>query len=514
MLLESALITVLVLSSFQPVTAGASRAAAPASPAVFDFDRVDANQIAMGVNNFGPFAADPLLGGPGLEYPRGSGTYLVFTAGLWLGAKVNGAVRLAISDYASEYGPGAMLGAGPDDPSRARYRVYKLLRTYPTTSARDSALQDYQTGAMIPDGAPQVGPLGTNSLSIPGDQMLWSVFNDADPARHTSMAGSTLPLGVEVQQTTWASDRLGALGSTVFIAYRIIHKGTDVLENMYLALWSDPDVGGYADDLVGWDAARGIGYAYNGANIDVQYGIKVPALGMDLLRGPRGAGGARLEATAFARYINGGDPLNSLETWRLLNGYQVNGGPWVDPVTGLPTKFCFPGDPVTDTGWLDADPGDRRMMISSGPFTMQPGDTQDVVVAVIAARGTDRLNSISLLRSYDEAAQAYIDAGGDTVTTAVPRTPSTGHGIALETPRPNPGRGVLTVSFTLAGELPATLELLDLAGRRVFTRDLGAGGAGRHVVEFARPGALAPGLYFLKLSQGGRSVARRVTLLR
>jgi hypothetical protein len=49
--------------------------------------------------------------------------------------------------------------------------------------------------------------------------------------------------------------------------------------------------------------------------------------------------------------------------------------------------------------------GDRRIVLSSGPFTMADGDTQEIVVAELAAQGIDRLSSISALRSADRIAQ-------------------------------------------------------------------------------------------------------------
>ncbi|MBK8230263.1 MAG: hypothetical protein IPK72_06685 [Candidatus Eisenbacteria bacterium] len=48
-------------------------------------------------------------------------------------------------------------------------------------------------------------------------------------------------------------------------------------------------------------------------------------------------------------------------------------------------------------------------MLSSGPFTMAPGDTQEVVCAIIVAQGADRLSSIGLLKQYDAQAQAVFD---------------------------------------------------------------------------------------------------------
>ena len=73
----------------------------------------------------------------------------------------------------------------------------------------------------------------------------------------------------------------------------------------------------------------------------------------------------------------------------------------------------------------------------------------------------------------------------------------------LEPVRPNPARGgALSVQFSLAGDGPATLELLDVAGRRIASRDVGAFGAGRHTVNLGEGVHVAPGVYLVSLRQG------------
>jgi len=47
--------------------------------------------------------------------------------------------------------------------------------------------------------------------------------------------------------------------------------------------------------------------------------------------------------------------------------------------------------------------------MASGPFTMAAGDTQEVVVAEIAAQGSSNINSVSLLKAYDKVAQDAYD---------------------------------------------------------------------------------------------------------
>jgi hypothetical protein len=85
---------------------------------------------------------------------------------------------------------------------------------------------------------------------------------------------------------------------------------------------------------------------------------------------------------------------------------------------------------------------------------------------------------------------------------------------ALEPPAPNPSRsGAARVSFTLPTAAHATLEVVDVSGRRIVTRDVGALGAGRHTVDLAANRAIAPGLYWVRLAQGGRQLVRRVAIV-
>jgi hypothetical protein len=51
---------------------------------------------------------------------------------------------------------------------------------------------------------------------------------------------------------------------------------------------------------------------------------------------------------------------------------NADGTPIVNPVTGQATHFMVSGDPVTGAGWLDTNPADRRLQLSSGPFRMAP----------------------------------------------------------------------------------------------------------------------------------------------
>ena len=405
----------------------------PSAPQVDDASqRVDINSISMVVKNTGSFAYDTQVGGPGLEYPKGSGRSPLFAAGLWMGAMVNGAVRVSVAEYSDDWRPGAIIGTGgaatPDDPSKAEYKVYKLLRSYPTTAERDAALADYNTGA-VPHGAPVVTVQPDGTLDILGDQMLWSVFNDLGKNASHNNASSALSLGVEVQLLAFAFSGAGPADRTVFLRYRFLNKGANVLNALHIGIWADPDLGGYTDDLCGGDPVRGLGYVYNATNADQQYGSSPPALGIDMLAAPGGLG-----ATAFVHYPNGGGPQDSVETYNTLQGLNGDGTPILDPTTGQPAKFELTGDPVAGTGWLDTFPSDKRMLLSTGPVpTMLPGTSLEGTVAIVIGRGPDRLSSVNELRCDDDAIQTFFFN-----SFAPPVPPEPGCGQIVNCPRYTP----------------------------------------------------------------------------
>jgi len=85
---------------------------------------------------------------------------------------------------------------------------------------------------------------------------------------------------------------------------------------------------------------------------------------------------------------------------------------------------------------------------------------------------------------------------------------------ALGGPRPNPAPKDLTIAFSLPDAARARIEVLDLAGREIVAREVGELGAGNHVLNLASGRTLAPGVYLLRLTRGGRSVTSRAVISR
>ena len=81
------------------------------------------------------------------------------------------------------------------------------------------------------------------------------------------------------------------------------------------------------------------------------------------------------------------------------------------------------------------------------------------------------------------------------------------------TPNPAAG-GRLGVEFTLRDASSARLELMDVAGRLLTSKEVGALGPGIHALDLAEVGGLRPGIYFLRLTQGGSEARARAAVLR
>jgi len=113
----------------------------------------------------------------------------------------------------------------------------------------------------------------------------------------------------------------------------------------------------------------------------------------------------------------------------------------------------------------------------------------------------------ALLHVEYSVAGAPAQARAEAAATPEPRLE-----LGLRPLSPNPTRGPLRVELSLLAGEGATLELLDVAGRRVVAREVGWLGPGRHEVEMTE--RLPAGIYLLRLRQGSRARLMKVVVLR
>ncbi len=79
---------------------------------------------------------------------------------------------------------------------------------------------------------------------------------------------------------------------------------------------------------------------------------------------------------------------------------------------------------------------------------------------------------------------------------------------------PNPATREARVSFSLTERTPATIEIADVGGRRVASKRIDSPTLGAQTMAIAPEGALAPGLYFVRLTQGAHTLSARGSVMR
>ena len=122
---------------------------------------------------------------------------------------------------------------------------------------------------------------------LKGDQTIWWVFNDMGNV-HTESLGQ--PIGMEIRAQAFAFSTNDEINNMTFYTYEIINRSTYELRETYFSQWVDADLGYAFDDYVGCDVKRGLGYCYNGDEVDGpgsgSYTGIPPAVGIDFFQGP------------------------------------------------------------------------------------------------------------------------------------------------------------------------------------------------------------------------------------
>jgi hypothetical protein len=114
----------------------------------------------------------------------------------------------------------------------------------------------------------------------------------------------------------------------------------------------------------------------------------------------------------------------------------------------------------------------------------------------------------------DPSNEASVTGGPTGVDSPTPSLAS----LQLQPNVPNPFSGTTSLRIGLPGDADVALEVYDVAGRRVFSRELGTMPAGWREVSFAgrdRAGALLPsGVYFYRITAGRETMTRKMVISR
>ena len=390
-------------------------------------------------------------------------------------------------------------------------------------------------------------------------QVVWCVVNDLDSQLAQKLFGSP-PIGLEAQITLWAYNQNSNLENSIFRRVRLIYKGTNNasaaarIDSMALAFYSEVDLGDFADDYGGTDTTLQMVYAYNSSTLDAAYqkiSSAPPALGYSLIQGPivpsaNSNDRARFNFSERRGYRNlpmrsswidiagdtDGQPNmgiydGTLQYYNILNGYRprpiMPPRSFLDPA-GNPIRFSRPGDPVTNTGWIDGIPGNRQATLTTGHFKMALGDTQEVILVMTVGLGADRLASISVMKFFARHAMQLAQSNFVTSIDAPDEPPANvPEHFRLFEAYPNPLRVAddntfTTIRYQLPAQSPVTLTIFNLLGAEVARLVEQMQAAGEYAVRWdgkTPSGQLvAAGVYFYQIQTGRFNRVKKLLVMR
>ena len=549
---------------------------------------LDINNVRAKILNAGDMWWD-LVKRPCYEVPKGSGKASLFAGSLWIGGlDVGGSLKIASMMYrqtGNDFWPGPLSSTaetdastcnqydklwkinkedvvkyynwvtGPQiDPNPVSPSVMNVINSWPTTGKDGHSLApfldlngdgnyDYLEGD-VPKFDILDQKLCGNVLY--GDQSIFWVFNDAGNT-HSETKGTAM--GIEVQAQAFAYSTADDLNNTTFYKYTIVNRSSFSIQNTYIGLFTDPQLGDSSDNYSGCDVARNMGYTYNFEAGDKVYGINAAAIGIDLLEGPYAdPDGLDNDANTTFNGSNYGNGITDDERLGMSyfmywhNDFTVTGNPststhfynylhstWKDGAvltygddgrTGTqPCRYMFPGDsdPIgwgvggtptspkpqsiwTEEGTPQFPITEHRLTQSMGPFTFQPGAVQTITFAVVwaqASSGGPKASLQKMLNASDEV-QKLFDACFVNISIGINKNNKNSLIVNVS---PNPFTTYTTLTFENTKGEKYELNVYNVLGQLVLSKsDI----TGNNVV--IERNQLLPGDYFYTLQNSKKEV--------
>jgi hypothetical protein len=343
--------------------------------------------------------------------------------------------------------------------------------------------------------------------------MLWWVFNDL--GKHTESGG--LPLGVEIHGACYAylnkdlpqTDTNAIINRTLFFDYKIINRSESDYKDFYVGLFTDPDLGNYADDYVGVDSINNSGYCYNADNFDegpMGYGKNPPIIFCKMLN---------KNLHSFLNFNNSNDPTNgNPDSARKFYKYMTKQFPlqmrdWrkVKTKSGKDSMInnLIPfGRICTDTIFPNItgiSPNDSRFLMSSYLPVFKKDSIYDIEFAYTLLHDP---NIDFLRQACDLPVQVMRRIQNWYDNNTFPSKPYYGMGVKAIVNAvndiliyPNPTNGLVHIKSNLDAKEVSTIQIFDNNGKCVYLAlNQEKQGAFETTIDI---NAYASGLYFVKI---------------
>jgi hypothetical protein len=404
------------------------------------------------------------------------------------------------------------------------------------------------TGNITRDLAPYVDYNGDGNYNsydgdyplIKGDQMLYWIFND-NLTTHSETGG--LPLGFEIHASAYSytcpniADSNSVLNTTTLYNYKIINRSSNNYDSLFMGLWCDVDLGDAVDDYVGCDSIHNASFGYNGDNDDgtaAGYGLNPPMQNIQILKGPLAKAndnidndhdglidelGERCMMDGFLSLVSDanpcGNPIGAIEFYyftsnRWRDGSHLMYNTYCGNIT-TPTDFMYSGTPYDSSGWsentlLSHLPGDRRMLVNTGPFSLAAGEETSIDFAYVWTRDSTAPNGLttSIARNIADLQRVKNWFDTDSFPSCLLLNVGTNE-IQKEnnffSVHPNPALDKLYIEFSSAKLSESSYDVVDMLGRTFMTGNLKS-----NFINIVR---LPEGLYVLRINTGEKAFRQK-----
>ncbi len=302
--------------------------------------------------------------------------------------------------------------------------------------------------------------------------------------------GGNGPLEVQIEQTVTAYPAGDGPTGAHLVEQTLTNFSDNTLDSVYVAwVFNMNMAGSYGlvrqgslDDLCEYDSDRQLAFMWDGDDSETAYDDTfefgwVPGVGgIKILDGPA-------ETAAFQWWPFDEAPDIDADKFAYVSGtYPASGGAFKAPPD---SSYCY------------------VMMLSCGPFVLEPGESADLAMTYAMGYYLDGLQQM-----IDEMTTFYLETPEQLDGSAQPLTFSLGE------PYPNPFNASVMIPFQLDQRGHATIAVTDILGRRVATLLDAVRSPGQHRVSFNGED-LASGVYFVTLISDERSTqARKIVFMK
>lgn len=301
-----------------------------------------------------------------------------------------------------------------------------------------------------------------------GGAFTFSTEREADRVIHTAFTDSGLSAASRVGlRVTQRSYTYSAVPNNDFVTVRYDIKNItgSLIDNAYVGVFADWDVIDASTNLISYDASRKLGYVWADTSVTKFYGVSL------------------VHPSTAATYRAVDNPT-----------YIYNGFNEAD-------KFSFLSQPFVLTE--GSTRSDWSMILSAGPYSINPNETVTVGFAFLGGENLDDLRA-----NADAAAANWttITAVGDE-SVETPLTYGLGQNF------PNPFNPTTTISYSLAARSNVSLKVYDVLGKEIATLAQGEHEAGEYRVNFNASG-LASGMYIYRFVTPGYTEVKKFMLMK